>query len=523
MKILMIYPQIDAPLGTNHGIASLAGVLHAKGHEMDLMHVSEKYKPVPSSEEIIDYIRETEPGLVGFSVMSQQYDWVVQQSKAIRQAVPKLIQTIGGVHCTMVPDEVHKSKLFDYVCVGEGDWALLELMDALEKGEQPHTLANFRSWMGSVPVSNPVAPFPDLEKLPPLDYDIFDMKAVMKETRGWMGILTSRGCPYKCTYCFNIEIVDQYIADGAAKNVKDFLRHFPVEVMMEDLKKLVRENPEINTFIFDDDLFTLNTNYVIEFCKAYKKHKVNVPFVVNGHVNCFDKVAAKALKEAGCIIVKFGLESGCPRVRRQVLKRYMKNEQIERSFYSAHAYDLHSSAFIMFGLPYESREEIMETIHLCAKVKMGRFRWALFFPFKGTAGYEIAKPLIDESKIAGQGNYFDGSCLKFGEEHDLFLDKLSKLCNWYVNAETDWECAPIYRRLVEKVEAMNRKTWLREYEDLVAYVRDLSEQLISEDKIHYTIRYSNVMGVRSDYIKQEREQMAAGKKAEAVAYTLDQS
>ena len=105
----------------------------------------------------------------------------------------------------------------------------------------------------------------------------------------------------------------------------------------------------------------------------------------------------------------------------------------------------------------------------------------------------------------------------------MFLDKLSKLCNWYVNAETDWECAPIYRRLVEKVEAMDRETWLREYKDLVAYDRDLSEQLISEDKIHYTIRYSNVMGVRSDYIKQEREQMAAGKKAEAVAYTLDQS
>ena len=177
----------------------------------------------------------------------------------------------------------------------------------------------------------------------------------------------------------------------------------------------------------------------------------------------------------------------------------------------------------MFGLPYESREEIMETIHLCAKVKMGRFRWALFFPFKGTAGYEIAKPLIDESKIAGQGNYFDGSCLKFGEEHDLFLDKLAKLCNWYVNAETDWESAPIYQRLVKKIEAMDRDTWLREYKDLVAYDRDLSEQLISEDKIHYTIRYSNVMGVRSDYIKQEREQMAAGKKAEAVAYTLDQS
>ena len=201
MKILMIYPQIDAPLGTNHGIASLAGVLHANGHELDLMHVSEKYQPVPSSEEIISYIRETEPGLVGFSVMSQQYEWVEEKSKDIRKEIPELIQIIGGVHCTMVPDEVHKSKLFDYVCVGEGDWALLELMDALEKGETPHTLANFRSWMGGVPVANPVAPFPNLDTLPPLDYDVFDMQAVMKETRGWMGILTSRGCPYKCTYC----------------------------------------------------------------------------------------------------------------------------------------------------------------------------------------------------------------------------------------------------------------------------------------------------------------------------------
>jgi len=67
------------------------------------------------------------------------------------------------------------------------------------------------------------------------------------------------------------------------------------------------------------------------------------------------------------------------------------------------------------------------------------------------------------------------------------------------------------------------KPWISERDDLVAYDRDLSEQLIAEDKIHYTIRYSNVMGVRSDYIKLEREQMAAGVKTEAVAYTLDQS
>ena len=396
-------------------------------------------------------------------------------------------------------------------------------MNALEKDEPVDKLANFRICKDGMRIVNKVAPFPDLETLPRLDYSVFDMKAILKETRGWMGILTSRGCPYKCTYCFNIEIVDQYMEDGAAKSVKDFLRHFPIDVMMKDLKMLKAQFPEINTFIFDDDLFTLNVDYVEAFCKAYIEHEVNTPFVVNGHVNCFNDRAAKALSEAGCNIVKFGLESGSDRIRRDVLRRYMKNKQIEDSFAAAHKYNLHTSAFIMMGLPYEGREEIYETLRLCAKVKLGRFRWALFFPFPGTAGYDIAKPLIDEEKMAEQGNYFDGSCLNFGAERDLFLDKLSKLCSWYVNALVDdWECAPIYQKLVARIEAMDRDEWMAERDDLVAYDRTLSDELMAKNMVHYTIRYSNVMGVRSDYIRWEEEQVASGKLKEAVSYTLDE-
>jgi radical SAM superfamily enzyme YgiQ (UPF0313 family) len=521
MKILLIYPQIDSVLGTNHGLASIAGVLDANGHQLELLHVSEKYKGILSSEEIIKLIEEKRPGLVGFSAMTQQMPWIEEQSKAIRKAFPDLVQIIGGVHCTMVPDEVHNTHLFDYVCVGEGEYALLELMDALERGQPTEETPNLRMWRDGKPIVNKVAPFPNLETLPRLDYNIFDMNAIMEETRGWMGILTSRGCPYKCTYCFNIEIVDQYVKDGAAKSARDFLRHFPIDVVMDDLKKLKREYPQINTFIFDDDLFTLKKQYVQTFSRAYTKHGINLPFVVNGHVNCFDEKSAAALNKAGCIIVKFGLESGSERVRREVLRRYMTNKQIEDSFAAAHKYLLHSSAFIMIGLPGETRAELMETLELCAKVKMGRFRWALFFPFPGTASYEIAKPYIDKNKMEGMGNYFDGSCLKFGEDYDLFLDKVGKLCNWYVNALTDWECQAIYESLVRKVEAMDRDTWLTEKDNLVAYDLRLSEELMEKDIVHYTIRYSNVMGVRSDYIKREREQIATGEMERGVAYSLD--
>ena len=523
MKILMIYPQLDSPLGTNHGISAIAGVLHANGHQMELLHISEKYKGVLSPAAVIQHIEEAgDFGIIGFSAMSQQYEYIASLSAAIRERFPDLVQIIGGVHCTMVPTEVHEGKLFDYVCVGEGEYSLLQLMDALENGKPTEEIPNMRMWRDDQPIVNKVAPFPDLDTMPPLDYNIFDMDAIMDETHGWMGILTSRGCPYKCTYCFNMEIVDQYIADGAAKKVKDFLRHFPIEVVMEDLKRLKRDNPKINTFIFDDDLFTLNKQYVQDFTRAYIEHEINTPFVVNGHVNCFDEKSSRALSEAGCIIVKFGLESGSDRIRRKVLHRYMTNKQIVDSFEAAHKHNLHSSAFIMLGLPHEGRAEIQETLELCAKVKMGRFRWALFFPFPGTAGFEIAKPMIDYEKMKGVGNYFDGSCLNFSPEHDLYLDKLSRLCNWYINALTDWECAATYGELVADVEAMDKETWLAKRDEMVAFDRELSDDLMKRNMPHYTIRYSNVMGVRSDYIQWEEEQLKSGKMEQAVTYSLDE-
>jgi hypothetical protein len=231
----------------------------------------------------------------------------------------------------------------------------------------------------------------------------------------------------------------------------------------------------------------------------------------------------QALAESGCIITKYGLESGSKRVRNEVLWRFMTNEQIENMTRTAHRYGLHTSAFIMFGLPHESKEEIYETLRLCAKVKMGRFRWAIFYPFPGTAGYTIAKKadLVDWDKWADMGNYFDASCLKFGEEHDLFLEKLGVLCPWYVNALTDWPCAEAYAELVKEVEAMDRATFRRRRTELIRKDRELSEKLLEEDVLHYSLRYSHVMGVRSDFVAWERRQGQSTREEQAVVYTLD--
>ena len=168
MKILMIYPQLDSPLGTNHGISAIAGVLHANGHQMELLHISEKYKGVLSPAAVIQHIEEAgDFGIIGFSAMSQQYEYIASLSAAIRERFPDLVQIIGGVHCTMVPTEVHEGKLFDYVCVGEGEYSLLQLMDALENGKPTEEIPNMRMWRDDQPIVNKVAPFPDLDTMPP--------------------------------------------------------------------------------------------------------------------------------------------------------------------------------------------------------------------------------------------------------------------------------------------------------------------------------------------------------------------
>lgn len=223
------------------------------------------------------------------------------------------------------------------------------------------------------------------------------------------------------------------------------------------------------------------------------------------------------------MICKYGLESGSPQIRKDVLWRYMSNDQIERAFAAAHDYELHTSAFVMFGLPFEGREQIMETIRLCARIKMGRFRWAIFFPFPGTAGYRIAhdNDLIDREKMGRLGNYFDGSCLRFGEEHDLFIEKLGVVFHWYVNAESDWPTAHIYRELVDEVESWDRATFDAKKKSLQARDRELSEELLEKGLPHYSIRYSHVMAVHSDFVAWERRELQTAAPKSPITYTLD--
>jgi len=525
MRVLFVYPNLYTQMGFNHGLAALSAVLKQRGHETKLLNLNENLPPVPTDEDVWRAVRDWGAGLVGFSCLTMQYQEALRLARFLREraerdgvALPPL--AVGGVHPTMVPEAVMADGVWDHVGVGECEGALSELVARLDRGERPSDVSNFLSWKDGVrprevdvrPVSsdlwvkNPVGEFPEFAELPFPDYELFDTQRILDQKHGWFGLMTSRGCPYRCTYCLNHKIVDRYREElGRPVSRLNFFRYRPPEKMVAEIRWLLEHYSGIGTFILDDDLFTLNSEHAVAFSRAYKAAGFSVPWVVNSHVNRLAPSLAHELAEGGCRILKLGIESGSERVRRDVLKRFMTDDDILETVRVAEEHGLHTSGFVMVGLPGETHDERLATVDLLARSRIGRFRTSVFYPFPGTESHQYAVELgqVDPEKAGSLTDFTTTSALDFGAEENLFVEKLATCMPWFVNARMDRSgeapAARRYRPLVEDVLGMGRGSW----EAFQPRVRELDEECSRRatraGELHYSIRYNAFMGVRSDY------------------------
>jgi hypothetical protein len=182
----------------------------------------------------------------------------------------------------------------------------------------------------------------------------------------------------------------------------------------------------------------------------------------------------------------------------------MTNHAVMNAFRIAHEHQLHTSAFVMIGLPDETTEEMFATIDLLGAIRPGRFRWSLFFPYPGTVAHEMAKQkgLIDFQKMRTLTNFTEESCLDFGEAHNLLVDKLARAFPWFVNARSNSSSSTIYRGLVREIENMDRTAWEGARDTIRSMDQEISGFLRKAGGEHYAIRYNDFMGVRSDWFDQ---------------------
>ncbi|MGD8522869.1 MAG: radical SAM protein [Desulfobacterales bacterium] len=504
MKIVFIYPNAGSQLGFNYGISHLSAVLKKAGHQVALLQLCEDISQLPSKQDFRAMIQHENPDLVGFSVVTNQWTYTKKLAAWARAATNAPL-ICGGIHALAAPDEILETGLFDYIMRGESEDALPDFVEKLSKKEDISDVKNLGYIQNGEMHINPVRALPDLNKLPFKDYEIFDFQKIIDAKNGWVGLMGSRGCPFSCTYCFNHHMVMNYRNDlNCSFNELNYIRHFNVQHIIDEIKYLFDNYRNIKMFIFDDDLFTYYKDYVREFCEAYKDVS-QLPFVVNAHVGFFEAQRAASLADANCKIVKFGVESGSSRIRKQIMNRHMSNAKIIEAIQIAKNAGLHTSVFLMIGLPHETREDVMATIKLMADALPGRYRWSFFFPFPGTQAYEISKKdnFIDFNKMEQMENFTDASCLNFGAEHNLFLEKVGRALPWFVNAYSELPVADFYRQKIEEISAMDANTWRQKADGILAEDKKISADFVRRGLSHYAIKYNRFMGVISDYFTTE--------------------
>ena len=504
MKVFFIYPSTGSQVGFNYGVAHLTALLKKAGHQVGFWQLCDELEPLPTEEQFVQRLARESPDILAFSVVTNQWAYTQTLAKWARPrfAIPFVI---GGIHTLSNVEEVLKTGLFDYAFRGECENAFLEFVTRWQRGQSVEAVPNLACLREGQIRVNPVGPLPELTRLPLKDYESMDFQRLIDAKNGWVGLMASRGCPFSCTYCFNHVMVEAYRKDLHCSFQRlNYIRRFGVGQMIEEIAYLLKNYRNIRTFIFDDDLFTFDRAYVTEFCEAYRK-VTQTPFVVNAHVGFFDDRCASALAAANCAIVKFGVESGSPKIRRTILNRHMSNESIVKAIAAVHRHGMHSSVFIIIGFPHEDPDDVFDTIRLLATAKPTLFRWTYFFPFPGTRAHEISVEggFIDSEKMERLKNFTDESCLEFGPVHNVLLKKIGLVMPWFVNAYSDLPTADFYRGKVEGILRMDEAEWQQAAPHLREQDAEYSRRFCDQGLSHYAIKYNRFMGVISDYFLKE--------------------
>jgi len=397
VKVTFVYPDLN--LGKfNLGIGYLSAALKRGNHVTELIHLKEHI----GRDEFISRLKQSNPDLVAISSCTNMMPYSRELAFWAKQASDKIPVICGGVHSTLCPEESISFDSFDMICLGEGEEALLELCDRLEKAADITAIKNLWIKQGGRIYRNEIRPLiSNLDSLPFADRSIFSSESLIEDDKlGATFVMVSRGCPYSCSYCSNQAFHGLYRGKGS------YLRFRSVGNIIQELEFLKNS---YNTIIFHDDILPLNQEWLKVFTKEYKT-KIGLPFICNLRVELAQKDALELLKDAGCIQVCLGVESGNDFIRKEIMHRNMSREQIVRAFHTCRQLGIQTKSFNMVGLPFEDMGKVLETIKLNVEANPDIIQVSIFYPYPGTELFEISRKnnfITDKNLVS----YFDGSVL----------------------------------------------------------------------------------------------------------------
>jgi radical SAM superfamily enzyme YgiQ (UPF0313 family) len=428
MKVLFLEIDSDRRWAlASIGPAFIGAYIRQKGHQVSFIRVS----PDEGLGDLISRVIEERPDIIAFSLTSRQWLRARQVACELRKFTNKPI-IAGGLQAMYDPEEVLASGGFDYVCLGEGEEAMEEVLSYLERRKQilPDSILNIWVRGGKRPSIRP--PIPSIDSLPFMARDLLD------EQDGVVHICTQRGCPFPCSYCAAANTLELYAGS-------EYGRRRSCQNVLDELVDIKR-NGSLNFVIFEDDTFTIDRKWIRNFCQQYKV-EVEVGFSINARVETMTFEMMEDLAAAGCQFIIYGVESGSYRVRKNIMNRPVANERFLEVFNWSKQVGIRVIANFMLGVPGETRQDMDATLDFIKKLEPDDFSYSVFYPFPGTALFKLC---LDKG-------YLPEDYLELPANHRKSILNLPDL--------TQGDIAEYY----EKFTAAREKNYLRQYGNLLNY------------------------------------------------------
>jgi len=416
MRVLFITkPYIIEPLG----IAYLSSALKLDGHETNIFVAGLPGEGGRNwrhliADDLFTFLRNARPSfdVLAYSVTTGEQDFYVSLNRKLRRHCmdrrprgrENILSIFGGPHCTYFPESMDR-----------------EYVDIIFRGESENSLRRVlkdpTKYIGQTIEFEPV----DVNAIPLPDRELI-YKFEKNRDNPIKDIMTSRGCPYSCPYCYNsVHKVD--------------LRYRDLQSVIDEAVQVFNWYPKTELIFFQDDEFISNGKRLELFAKMWKE-EVGMPYHAQIRIDRMDEDKIRILKDSGCISVTFAIECGSERTRKRLLRRNVSNEQILEGAKLLRKHGVKFRSQNMLGLPYETLDNSLETLYLNAKCKPTLGWTSLYQPYPKTPLGEFCK---DHELYSGDfsdmpESFFEDTVLEcFDEKRKKELRNLQRLFGFLVS------------------------------------------------------------------------------------------
>jgi anaerobic magnesium-protoporphyrin IX monomethyl ester cyclase len=380
MRVALLQLRVTDTPFPPFGIMYLGAILEHAGFSVKLLH------PGPTEDETAtEQVKRFSPDLVGFTLLTVQYARLRELLPRLRLVLPRARFCAGGVHPTALPERTLRELPLDFVVLGEGEEALLQVCERLDRGQWIDNLPGVAFLDGDAHRARAPRPLGRrLDELPQPARHLLDMERYLRPpglikgypTNRSTSILASRGCPHHCIFC------GSHLIFGRRT------RRRPVGSVLDEIRHLI-EIYRIESLFFSDDTVGEDTRWLAELCRGMRTSGFKLEWSCQIRGKPVPEDLLTLMRRAGCVQVEFGVETGSDRLLRFLRKGVTRAEMAE-SFRRARRAGLRTLASFMVGLPGETEKDLLQTLDHLKEIRPDFSNFFLAVPYPGTELYRLA-------------------------------------------------------------------------------------------------------------------------------------